>query len=100
MVKTWSVLSILVALVAALFMLVPSLRSSLPFLGPDEVSEEQLRIEALAVAQNYSYTTVLDDPPVIYLDDFLSEAEIAEILNTRCGLELFFSCERADLCAY
>ncbi|KAJ9644176.1 uncharacterized protein PV06_05161 [Exophiala oligosperma] len=86
MVKTWSVLSILVALVAALFMLVPSLRSSLPFLGPDEVSEEQLRIEALAVAQNYSYTTVLDDPPVIYLDDFLSEAEIAEILNTSSPL--------------
>ncbi|KAL6251309.1 hypothetical protein RBB50_001517 [Rhinocladiella similis] len=81
MVKTWSILSVLVAFVAALFMLIPSLRSILPFLGPEALSEEQLRIEALAAAQNYTYSTVLDDPPVIYLDDFLSGAEIAEILN-------------------
>lgn len=83
MLKLWSLLPILVALAAALFTLVPSLRPALPFFGPEELSEEQQRVEAPAAAQNYTYTTVLDDPPVIYLDDFLSEAEIAEILNIR-----------------
>ncbi len=85
MVKSWSVLSILVALAAVLFTFFPSLRSALPFLGPQEISEEQRRIEALASAQNYTYTTVLDDPPLIYIDDFLSAAEIDEILNVRYG---------------
>ncbi|KIW52343.1 hypothetical protein PV05_07985 [Exophiala xenobiotica] len=86
MVKSWSVLSILVALAAVLFTFFPSLRSALPFLGPQEISEEQRRIEALASAQNYTYTTVLDDPPLIYIDDFLSAAEIDEILNVSSPL--------------
>lgn len=82
MVKSWSVISILVALAALLFTFIPSWRPSF-FQGSQQVSEEQARIEALAAAQNYSYTTVLDDPAVVYLDDFLSSAEIDEILNIR-----------------
>ncbi len=40
-------------------------------------------IDRLAAGQNYTSTTVLDDPLVVYLDDFLSLAEVDEILNIR-----------------
>ncbi|KIV78809.1 hypothetical protein PV11_06419 [Exophiala sideris] len=80
MVKTWSIASILVALVALLFTFIPSWRPSF-FSGPQPLSEEQVRIETHAAAQNYTYTTVLDDPALVYLDDFLSSSEIDQILN-------------------
>ncbi len=62
-----------------------------PFLGPEAVSEETARIHALAAAQNYSATTVLVNPLVVYLDDFLSAAELDDLLNSRYGIRSFFS---------
>jgi len=45
--------------------------------------EEDILLQAQAAAQNYTFSTILNDPPLIYLDDFLSSTEIDEILNIR-----------------
>lgn len=47
------------------------------------MSEEDAHIHALAAAQKYNSTTVFTDPLVIYIDGFLSLAEVDQLLNDR-----------------
>jgi hypothetical protein len=70
---------------AFVFSVVPNLRQYVFSAGSHLVSEELTHIHALAAAQNYTFTTVFTDPLVIYLDNFLSVAEIEQLLNERYG---------------
>ena len=83
-----------VALLAFLITFIPPWRAYLPFLGSAAISEETSRIQALAAAQSYTATTVLVDPLVVYLDDFLSAAELDDLLNSTCGPPLLFHDQR------
>jgi hypothetical protein len=67
------------------FSVVPNLRQYVFSAGSHPVSEELAHIRTLAAAQNYTFTTVFTDPLVIYLDNFLSVAEIEQLLNERYG---------------
>jgi hypothetical protein len=84
-----SIISVVVGL-GALFWTLFSWSSKVEPVSPAEVERH-----TLAAAQNYTSTMVLDDPLVVYLDDFLSLAEVDEILNIRwdnseeaCAVEL------------
>lgn len=63
----------------------PSLRQYASLTGAPSISEVDARIHALAAAQKYNSTTVFADPLVIYIDDFLSQAEVDQLLNDRYG---------------
>jgi hypothetical protein len=68
---------------AFVFSVVLNLRQYVFSTGSQPISEELAHINTLAAAQNYTYTTVFTDPLVIYLDNFLSIAEVEQLLNER-----------------
>jgi hypothetical protein len=74
-----------IIVLAFVFSVVPNLRQYVFSAGSHLVSEELTHIHALAAAQNYTFTTVFTDPLVIYLDNFLSVAEVEQLLNERYG---------------
>jgi len=72
-------------ILALIFSVVPNLR---PYVFSEDsqlVSEELAHIHTLASAQNYTFTTLFADPLVIYLDNFLSIAEVEQLVNERYG---------------
>ena len=77
--------SVAFIVLAFVFSVVPNLRQYVFSAGSHLVSEELTHIHALAAAQNYTFTTVFTDPLVIYLDNFLSVAEVEQLLNERYG---------------
>jgi hypothetical protein len=70
---------------ASVFTAVPSLRQYVSSACSQSISEGAARVHTLAAAQNYTSTTLFTDPLVVYLDNFLSVAEIGQLLNDRCG---------------
>jgi hypothetical protein len=76
---------VIIVLVASTFTILPSLRQYVFSADPQPISEERARVHILATAQNYTSTTLFTDPLVIYLDNFLSIAEIDQLLNDRYG---------------
>lgn len=72
-----------VAILASFFTFVPSLLQYVSSAGIPAISEEDALVHTLAAAQNYTSTTIFTDPLVIYLDNFLSAAEIRQLLNDR-----------------
>jgi hypothetical protein len=76
---------VIFTILALVFSVVPNLRQYVFSAGSQLVSEELAHIHTLAAAQNYTFTTLFTDPLVIYLDNFLSVAEIEQLLNERYG---------------
>jgi hypothetical protein len=74
-----------ILLIAFFLTVLPSLRQYVVSTGVQSISEVDARILALAAAQKYNSTTVFADPLVIYIDDFLSQAEVDQLLNDRYG---------------
>ena len=72
-------------ILALIFSVVPNLQQYVFSADPQLVLEELAHIHTLAAAQNYTFKTLFADPLVIYLDNFLSVAEIEQLLNERYG---------------
>jgi hypothetical protein len=83
--KFFTASSVTFIVLAFVLSVVPNLRQYVLSAGSQPISEELAHIHTLAAAQNYTYTTVFTDPLVIYLDNFLSVAEIELLLNERYG---------------
>jgi hypothetical protein len=77
-----------IVLLASVVTVLPNLWRHVSLTTSQPISDGDAHVHALAVAQNYTFTTVFTDPLVIYLDDFLSIAEIDQLLNERYGHSL------------
>ena len=69
----------MIAVLASIFAIVPNLHQRV---FTQSLSAEN--VYGFVAGQNYTSTIVFTDPLVIYLDDFLSAAEIVQLLNERC----------------
>jgi hypothetical protein len=74
---------VIIAVLASIFTILPGLRQFVSSAVSQPNSEEDARVHTLAAAQNYTPSTLFTDPLVIYLDNFLSIAEIDQLLNER-----------------